>query len=126
MDSQITRYAMLALYMLTMFLIASVLHRVSRHYGPQQIQSCTGHKLLRLQGRIQDMVVRVWRSVREVPAGCAINCAAAADAAHAPGPTRHRQAGWTPLPKWDRCCTSSARVFEDAEGVSSEVFLFPV
>lgn len=128
MDSQITRYAMLALYMLTMFLIASVLHRVSRHYGLQQIQSRTGHKLLRLQGRIQDMVVQSVRDGVLVVGGSgrlrAIN-QAAQQMLHMPkgqpaiGKPVDTIAEMGPLLHLIR------QSFEDAEGVSSEVFLFP-
>ena len=62
LDNQILHYAVMLLYMLIMFLVTSILQRAARNYGLQQSQAHVGRRLLRLQGRIQDMVVQ---SVRD-------------------------------------------------------------
>lgn len=62
LDSQILQTAVMLLYMLIMFLVTSILQRAARNYGLQQNQAEIGRRLLRLQGRIQDMVVQ---SVRD-------------------------------------------------------------
>lgn len=128
MDSQILRYAMMALYMLAMFLIASVLHRVSRSYGLQQSQSRAGRKLLRLHSRIQDMVVQ---SVRDgvVVVGGSGRLRAINEAAQQ---MLHMPQGLPTIGKPVETITEMRPLlhlihqsFADAEGVSSEVFLFP-
>lgn len=128
MDSQILRYAMMALYILAMFLIASVLHRVSRGYGLQQSQSRASRKLLRLHSRIQDMVVQ---SVRDgvVVVGGSGRLRAINEAAQQ---MLHMPQGLPAIGKPVETITEMGPLlhlirqsFADAEGVSSEVFLFP-
>ena len=127
-DSQIMHYAMVALYVLAMMLLASMLHRVARNYGVQQLKSYSSQRLARLQGRIQDMVVQSVRDGVLVVGNTgrlrAIN-QAAQDMLHI--------SGHTPLPGLPIAAIAEMaplqhlirQSFDDGEGVSSEVLLFP-
>lgn len=127
LDSQILQTAVMLLYMLIMFLVTSILQRAARNYGLQQNQAEIGRRLLRLQGRIQDMVVQSVRDGVLVVSGSgrlrAIN-QAAQQMLHMPqdvpviGKPLHSIAAIGPL---QHLINQS---FADGEGASSEVFLF--
>lgn len=127
LDSQVLQAAVMALYLLIMFLVTSILQRAARNYGVQQSQAVIGRRLLRLQGRIQDMVVQSVRDGVLVVSGSgrlrAIN-QAAQQMLHMP----------PDVPAIGRPLKSIAAIgpllhlidqsFADGEGASSEVFLF--
>ncbi|MDO4796084.1 MAG: PAS domain-containing sensor histidine kinase [Brachymonas sp.] len=127
LDSQVLQAAVMLLYMLVMFLVTSILQRAARNYGVQQSQAAIGRRLLRLQGRIQDMVVQSVRDGVLVVSGSgrlrAIN-QAAQQMLHMPPDE----------PAIGRRLKSIAAIgpllhlieqsFADGEGASSEVFLF--
>lgn len=127
LDTQILQMAVMLLYMLIMFLVTSILQRAARNYGIQQSQAVLGRRLLRLQGRIQDMVVQSVRDGVLVVSGSgrlrAIN-QAAQQMLHMPADE----------PVIGRPLKSIAPIgpllhlieqsFADGEGASSEVFLF--
>ena len=127
-DSQIMHYAMVALYVLAMMLLASMLHRVARNYGAQQLKSHSSQRLAQLQGRIQDMVVQSVRDGVLVVGSTgwlrAINQAAQ---------DMLRINGRMPLPGLPIAAIAEMaplqhlirQSFDDGEGVSSEVLLFP-
>ena len=127
LDSQILQTAVMLLYMLIMFLVTSILQRAARNYGLQQNQAEIGRRLLRLQGRIQDMVVQSVRDGVLVVSGSgrlrAIN-QAAQQMLHMPqdepviGKPLHSIAAIGPLQHLIE------QSFSDGEGASSEVFLF--
>lgn len=127
LDSQILQTAVMLLYMLIMFLVTSILQRAARNYGLQQNQAEIGRRLLRLQGRIQDMVVQSVRDGVLVVSGSgrlrAIN-QAAQQMLHMPqdvpviGKPLHSIAAIGPLQHLIE------QSFADGEGASSEVFLF--
>ena len=127
LDNQILHYAVMLLYMLIMFLVTSILQRAARNYGLQQSQANVGRKLLRLQGRIQDMVVQSVRDGVLVVSGSgrvrAIN-QAAQQMLHMP----------QDMPVMGKPLKAIAQIlplqhlikqsFAEGEGASSEVFLF--
>ena len=127
LDSQILHSAVMLLYLLIMFLVTSILHRAARNYGLQQSQARVGRKLLRLQGRIQDMVVQSVRDGVLVVSGTgrlrAIN-QVAQHMLHMPPdvPVIGRPlAAIEQIGPLQHLITQS---FAEGEGVSSEVFLF--
>ena len=127
LDNQILHYAVMLLYMLIMFLVTSILQRAARNYGLQQSQAHVGRRLLRLQGRIQDMVVQSVRDGVLVVSGSgrvrAIN-QAAQQMLHMP----------QDMPVMGKPLKAIAQIlplqhlikqsFAEGEGASSEVFLF--
>ncbi len=127
-DSQIMHYAMVALYVLAMMLLASMLHRVARNYGVQQLKSYSSQRLARLQGRIQDMVVQSVRDGVLVVGNTgrlrAIN-QAAQDMLHISGRTSLPGLPIAAIAEMAPLQHLIRQSFDDGEGVSSEVLLFP-
>lgn len=127
-DDQIMRYAMVALYVLATFLLTSMLHRMARNFGLQQLRSQASQQLLRLQERIQDMVAQSVNDGVVVIAGAgrvrAINQAAkqmlhVSHGAALTGKPLHEVPELRPLSYLIN------QSFADGEGLSSEVLLFP-
>lgn len=55
-DVQVMRYSVVTIYTLAVFLVASVLRRLMRNYSLQWIQSQNSQQLAHLQGRIQNLL----------------------------------------------------------------------
>lgn len=58
LESGLMQYALSALYMLSVFFVASILHRMMRNYMTQQTRARISRHMLHLQSRIQDMVAQ--------------------------------------------------------------------
>lgn len=127
LDSQILQAAVMLLYMLIMFLITSILQRAARNYGVQQSQAAIGRRLLRLQGRIQDMVVQSVRDGVLVVSGSgrlrAIN-QAAQQMLHMPADEPAIGKPLKSIAAIGPLLHLIEQSFADGEGTSSEVFLF--
>ena len=127
LDSQILHSAVMLLYLLIMFLITSILHRAARNYGVQQSQAHVGRKLLRLQGRIQDMVVQSVRDGVLVVSGSgrlrAIN-QGAQRMLHMPQDVPVIGKPLAEIEQIGPLQHLIAQSFAEGEGASSEVFLF--
>ncbi|MDO4795704.1 MAG: histidine kinase dimerization/phospho-acceptor domain-containing protein [Brachymonas sp.] len=127
LDSQILQGAVMLLYMLVMFLVTSILQRAARNYGLQQSQAVIGRRLLRLQGRIQDMVVQSVRDGVLVVSGSgrlrAIN-QAAQQMLHMPADEPAIGKPLKSIAAIGPLLHLIEQSFADGEGASSEVFLF--
>ncbi len=126
-DEQISHYAIIALYMLTMLLVTSVLHRVVRNYDAQQVKSLNSQRLARLHNRIQDMVVQNVRDgVLVVGSSGRLRAINQAARNMLKIPAKAHLTG-KPIASITQITTLQhliAQSFEEGEGVSSEVLLF--
>lgn len=128
LESALMHYALVALYLLAVFLVASVLHRMARNYGAQKIRAQASVQMLRLQGRIQDMVVQSVRDGVLVVGSSgrlrAIN-KVAQRMLHMPLDTRWIGRPITTIAHMEPLQHLITQSLTDQEGTSSEVFLFP-